>query len=377
LATARSFTSLDFFAGSGLVSSALKPYFHTVWANDICPKKAKYYQANHADHKFVLDDIKNINGTLLPSSDLVWASFPCVDLSLAGNRGGLKAERSGLYWEWMRVVDQLKKRPKVLAIENVEGLYSSACGEDYLSLHNSLIERGYIVGPIVIDAKHWVPQSRVRAFVIAVDSKYNISDHIDNQLNWAHPKSVQKVINKIPESVIWKMPQPKMVKTNFQDVVDFGAPTDSPEKLKKNLSMVPERHMAYLKNLPEKRFAAPGYKRTRNGKQVLELRFDNLAGCLRVPRGGNSRQYVVIKDGNEFKSRLLTSAETARLMGAPSDFKLPGTYNETYAAMGDAVAYPVVKYLAQNLLSQLMNCKTKISGKRKQPKSPKHIEAQP
>lgn len=98
----------------------------------------------------------------------------------------------------------------------------------------------------------------------------------------------------------------------------------------------------------------PGYKRIRNGKQVLELRFDGIAGCLRTPEGGSSRQFLVIKENGSFKTRLLTIKEAAALMGAPKNYKLPGTYNDGYKAMGDAVAVPVSRYLAKNLLAPLV-----------------------
>ena len=116
--------------------------------------------------------------------------------------------------------------------------------------------------------------------------------------------------------------------------------------------MIPDKHRALLK--AAKLAVAPGYKRTRASKQVLELRFDGVAGCLRTPKGGSSRQFLVLKRGNELATRLLTVRETARLMGAPETFQLPGTYNDGYKAMGDAVAVPCAHFLAQNLLGPLM-----------------------
>ena len=96
-----------------------------------------------------------------------------------------------------------------------------------------------------------------------------------------------------------------------------------------------------------------GYKRTRHGQQRLELRFDGIAGCLRTPKGGSSRQVLVLKRNGEIHSRLLTARETARLMGAPEDYWLPEKYNDAYMAMGDAVAVPAVHYLAEHLLFPL------------------------
>ena len=92
------------------------------------------------------------------------------------------------------------------------------------------------------------------------------------------------------------------------------------------------------------------YKRTRRdetGKKIqrAEIRFDEIAGCLRTPAGGSSRQVIVLADGCEVRSRLISSAETARLMGLPDDYVLPDNYNEAYHLTGDGVIVPVVGFL--------------------------------
>ena len=98
---------LDFFAGSGLVTEALKSYFTVAWANDVCKKKAAVYRANHPKKRFHLCSIHTINGADLPPATLSWASFPCQDLSLAGNLQGIMSTRSGLVWQWLRVMDEM------------------------------------------------------------------------------------------------------------------------------------------------------------------------------------------------------------------------------------------------------------------------------
>ena len=98
---------------------------------------------------------------------------------------------------------------------------------------------------------------------------------------------------------------------------------------------------------------ATGYRRTRHGEQQLELRFDGIAGCLRTPEGGSSKQYLVVKKNDEIHARLLTVREAARLMGAPDSFILPGSYNDGYKAMGDAVAMPVAQFIGENFLTKL------------------------
>ena len=109
-------TFVDFFAGSGLVTQGGKHACISVWSNDICPKKAAVYTANHGSNHFHLGSIEHVCGTTIPKGDIVWASFPCQDLSLAGKMGGLAASRSGLFWEWLRVLDEMPAFVKVFGI---------------------------------------------------------------------------------------------------------------------------------------------------------------------------------------------------------------------------------------------------------------------
>ena len=89
---------LDFFAGSGLVTEALRHEFRAVWANDNSRKKAEVYRVNHGSDHFDGRSVEDVGGDDVPDAVLSWASFPCQDLSLAGNLDGIHGERSGLIW---------------------------------------------------------------------------------------------------------------------------------------------------------------------------------------------------------------------------------------------------------------------------------------
>lgn len=346
---------LEFFAGSGLVSQGLKGIFRPVWANDICPKKAAVYIANHGAQNFHLDSIANVKGQDLPPTPLAWASFPCQDLSLAGLTEGIHAARSGLVWQWLRIIDEMDTPPPLLVAENVAGLVSVAGGSHYRTLHQALTERGYLVGAMLIDAAHWVPQSRQRVFVVAIKADVKIPKGLTSPgPTWLHPEAVRKAAAGVDGWVWWNMPTPPTRRQRLSDIVEWDAAFADSEAEARNIRLISPKHAALLDILPKhKPFAAPGYKRTRNGKQVLELRFDNLAGCLRTPGGGSSRQVLVISEKGKLRSRLLTVREAARLMGAPENYKIPGSYNDGYKAMGDAVAVPVARWLARKLLYPL------------------------
>lgn len=344
----------DFFAGSGLVTEGLKGSFRAVWANDICPKKAAIYRANHGCEYFRIGAIEKVRGADLPAVDLAWASFPCQDLSLAGAQAGLTGRRSGLVWEWLRVMDEMDNAPCLLVAENVLGLVSTDGGTPYQRLHEALVQRGYQAGAVLLDAIHWVPQSRPRVFVVAAPQSFDISAFSAPGPTWAHHPSILRAMAGLKGWVWWRLPTPGPRRTNLADVLEAGAPVHDAETAAHNLSLLSPAHKRRLQEELADRFVvAAGYKRTRAGQQVLELRFDRVSGCLRTPRGGSSRQTLVVRDGDGATTRLLTPREAARLMGAPETYRLPGRYNQVYGAMGDAVAAPVAEYLARHLLRPL------------------------
>jgi DNA (cytosine-5)-methyltransferase 1 len=343
---------LEFFAGSGLVAYGMKQYFNAIWANDICEKKAAVYSANHDKQHFHLGSIADVKGCDLPAAPLSWASFPCQDLSVAGLIAGIDGKRSGLVWEWLRVMDEMKDMPSVLVAENVVGLMSVDGGSQYRMLHEALRSRGYLVGVVQLDAIHWVPHSRPRVFVIAVKETVDIpAALLTDGPTWLHSSSVVTAAKGVDGWLWWNLPMPKPRKSDLADIIEWDAECHDAATSARNIGMIPARHRKLLEEATVA--VAPGYKRTRAVGQVLELRFDGVAGCLRTPKGGSSRQFLVLKRGKELATRLLTVRETARLMGAPDSFKLPGTYNDGYKAMGDAVAAPCARHLAQHLLAPL------------------------
>ena len=101
------------------------------------------------------------------------------------------------------------------------------------------------------------------------------------------------------------------------------------------------------------------YKRTRENLkgeklQRAEVRFDEIAGCLRTPAGGSSGQTILVIEGDNIRSRLLSPRETARLMGLPDSYALPERYNDAYHVAGDGLVVPVVRHLAAYLLEPIL-----------------------
>ncbi len=360
-------SALDFFAGSGLVRLGLEPLFKTIWANDNCPKKAAVYHANFESNDFTFQDIEIVRGEELPMADLAWASFPCQDLSLAGNLLGMKeGTRSGLFWQWIRVLDALgaaKRRPAVLCAENVVGFLSAEKGKHFKAAYQALRERGFLAGALVVDARMFLPHSRPRAFLIAVSTEVSLKGLTQTMPSQPfHTDPVVRAANVINDAnwVWWSLPAQTEHVQRFANLCEIDAPCDPSAKTEELLGMLSDRNRTKLKMAVRSGtlLIGTGYRRTRatDGKgkaQRLEVRFDGLAGCLRTPNGGSSRQVVLIINKGRVRSRLMTVRECARLMGANDEFQLPGSYNDGYRAMGDAVAVPVTQFLAKHLLAPL------------------------
>lgn len=337
----------EFFAGSGLVSLGLSSSFKACWANDISERKRRVYAANLDASIFNLGDIAEVVGSDLPDAQLSWASFPCQDLSVAGKIGGIHSDRSGLVWHWMRIIDELDNRaPLVVCLENVSGLMSSNNGDDYRYLHEQLSARGYAVGAVLVNASLFVPQSRPRVFVIA--TRGPIPEGMTSPVaTWLHPGSVAKVGRTIENFVWWTAERPCDRRLEIDQLIE-----DVPFDKNAVVSLIPKSHLSKFD--ASGRSYATAYRRTRAGKQVLELRCDGIAGCLRTPGGGSSKQFLVHRGDRGLEARLLTVREVARLMGAPDSWDLPGSDNDGYFAMGDAVVAPVAEWLGKTFLYPLV-----------------------
>ena len=359
-------TFLDFFAGAGLVRLGLEPSWSCTWANDIDARKQEVYEAEFGAGEFTLGDVAGVAVDSLPAgADMAWASFPCQDLSLAGSRKGMKAERSGTYWEfWRLMCDSLDRgeRPPLIVIENVVGMLY---GRDFPILCESLAALGMQFGPLVIDARQFLPQSRPRVFVVAVDSRVDCSllasEEIDDTVPW-FTKAVRSAHEKMPEALReswrwWRLPEPSSTIPSVEHMVEerpTGVEWHKPDETTRLLGMMTPLNLEKT-NLAIERGPSVGflYKRIRGGVQRAEVRFDGVAGCLRTPQGGSSRQIVLVIDDGRVRSRLLSPREAARLMGVPDSFWLPPKYNDAYRAIGDGVAVPVVRWLSDSLLVHL------------------------
>jgi DNA (cytosine-5)-methyltransferase 1 len=263
------------------------------------------------------------------------------------------------------------RAPAVIVLENVCGTLSSHGGRDFESIASALSVR-YRFGAVVLDAAAFLPQSRPRLFVVAAREGLGIPNLLRTgapDSRW-HPVPLIKAYAKLPRSIAsrwiwWSLPSPTGRRAVFSDVIEEepeGVSWHPVEETEKLVSMMSGANLAKLRLAQRagRRMVGAIYKRTRHdnaGEKVqrAEIRFDDVAGCLRTPAGGSSRQSILIVEGDGLRSRLLSPREAARLMGLPDHYILPKNYNHAYHLAGDGVAVPVVRHLAGHILEPLLH----------------------
>jgi len=369
----------EFFAGGGMVRAGLGAGWSCLFANDFDLKKTEVYKTNCRKLNWGASalkpgDVRNVEAGDLPGvADLAWASFPCQDLSLAGGGAGLRGDRSGTFWPFWQLIKDLRadgRAPRAIALENVCGTLTSHEGKDFMAIAAALAKEGYQFGAVVIDAALFVPQSRPRLFIIGVREDIAIPAGLiraDPTPPW-HTRSLRvaydRLTKKTRESwVWWNIPAPAKRNSCFADLIEEN-PTSvawhTEAERRRLLRMMSDINLEKVEAAKKTGRLMVGaiYKRTRFDEddekvQRAEIRFDDIAGCLRTPAGGSSRQLILVVRGQDVRSRLISTRETARLMGLPDEYELPENYNEAYHLTGDGVVVPVVRHIAAHVLEPL------------------------
>lgn len=251
------------------------------------------------------EDIRKLDESKIPETDVWAAGFPCQDLSLArmGPRSGLRGLQSGLFHDFMRLVRS--RTPRAIILENVHGLLSSHGGRDFAIVLKALDELGYGVAWRVLNSKDFgVPQQRRRVYIIAM--------HRD-------PRGPGQVLFE-SECGDWnskKGRQDEEKSTSlFQTIIgDSG-----------------------------------------KGPLVKSIAHCIYAESARHTGTDWSRNYVWYPDG---RVRRFTPNEVERVQGFPVDWTLPREFDERqadridslrYHAIGNAVTPPVARWVGERLL---------------------------
>jgi DNA (cytosine-5)-methyltransferase 1 len=365
----------EFFCGGGMARAGLEPEWGCLFANDADPRKGAAYAANWGSEQLRIADVASLRAAELPGrADLAWASFPCQDLSLAGAGAGLNGARSGAFWGFCSIMRALRaqgRAPRLIVLENVAGMLTSKGGADFAAICAALQGLGYRFGALTIDAVDFLPQSRPRVFIVAIRR----GDAPPSWLVSPGPPprhvstSLQRAAAALPPALAadwlwWRAPEPPRANLRLADCLDVEPPAarwhnvQQTARLLAALSPASRRDIALACAGGERAIGAL-FRRTRpdggGGVRVqAEARFDGLAGCLRTPGGGSSRQFLIVVAGDTTRTRLLSPREAARLMGLPEAYVLPARATDAFHLLGDGVAPPVVRFLSESLLLPLV-----------------------
>ncbi len=354
-------TAAEFFAGIGLVRLALeRQSWQVCFANDIDPSKAEMYRHNwpHDDHLHV-GDVHALSAADVPECDLFTASFPCNDLSIAGRWDGLNGKESSAFWGLIRILREMgSRRPRLVLLENVLGFLMSHDGRDFETALQALNELDYSVDAFILNAAHWVPQSRARLFVVAS------LDPEDNRQSMAWQSDVRpdilcRFINSHPD-ILWALrPLPALPKRSarlsevIEDLADEDPHWWSRDRVDYFMGQLSDRHAEQARAMidaPTVSYAT-AFRRVRKERSMAELRTDGIAGCLRTPRGGSGRQILFKAGKGKHQVRLLTARECARLQGVPDDYVIDVPLNQALFGFGDAVCVPVVEWIVRHSIN--------------------------
>lgn len=360
-------TVAEFFAGIGLMRMGLEQAgWQVVWANDMDEAKKRMYEGHFRNDTAHFDpgDVHKIQSGTIPPVTLATASFPCNDLSLAGSRGGLAGKHSGAFWGFIEAIKGMgENKPPIVMLENVSGFLTSKKGKDFSEACLALNGLGYSVDAFIVNASLFVPQSRVRMFIIGKQEGPQTIQSSKAPIcpeSQCRPRVLADFITKNSE-IRWSLRDlPKIIpsKKKLVGIIE-KLPADSTYWWSKQRSeyllnqMSPKHRLIADKMIAGKMITyGTAFRRVRNGRSMAELRTDGIAGCLRTPRGGSGRQILFVAGKGKYAVRLLTPKECARLMGA-GDFKISVPLNQALFGFGDAVCVSVIRWIAENYLNPI------------------------
>jgi len=375
-------TFCEFFAGIGLVREGLLASgWSCIYANDISAKKQAMYESHFegATH-FHLGDVwkmEEVVERIIGRPFLATASFPCIDLSLAGHYRGFGGEHSSSFFGFVNVLQALgDRRPPLVMLENVTGFLTSRDGGDFAQAAKTLAGLGYWIDALVLDAKNFVPQSRPRVFLIGVADGLHppgavrqtpgqwIPDLWKSKVaasNSVRSSKLIRLMEKVELATGWialDVASPPVLKTQLADLADLDDQQEwwNTEEVQRHYAMMSERHKKHVDDLLAEggRHVGAIFRRGRNHQQRAEVRFDGLAGCPRTPRGGSAKQIIIFVDKGRLRMRWMSAREYARLQGA-ENFPLDGDKMQLLFGFGDAVCVPVIRWIDAQVLTPIFN----------------------
>ena len=274
--------------------------------------------------------------------DLLCGGFPCQDVSVAGKRAGLEGNRSGLFWEFVRVARSV--RPTTILLENVPGLLSSNTGRDFRTVVGALVELGYGVAWRVLNSRFFgVPQRRRRVFVLGVltDGDTRIASE-----RAAEILSVGSRCERHPAKGQEKGPETSVASLSG---LGSGGPDDNDGKNGRLVTAITTRSGNTQDDQQTTQLVA--YSVTPESGQGTDLRVCRVdtspaLGAAALQKDADRG----VKVASASSVRRLTPTECERLQGFPDGWTAFGADSRRYAALGDAVTVNVAEWIGRRIM---------------------------
>ena len=363
-------TFVEYFAGIGLVRLGLEQAgWRVIYANDIDPAKYEMYRGAYGDTPYYsVSDVFTLDPQSIPSATLATCSFPCIDLSLAGNQNGLGGKHSSAFWGFVEILrQQADQSPPIVLLENVSGWLHSNEGQDFRLTIQALNRLGYACDVFELDALRFTPQSRPRVFVIGtklLKPQQTLTGLLERSTS-IMPKHLLKAVRANPDLdwVDMSIPEPPSLRRSglTSEIIERLADEDSrwwsKEEAARHLDMMAPSHRQRVDELAK----APRivyrtvFRRMRQGSQRAEVRHTDTAGCLRTGRGGSSRQILLEAGNDRVRMRHMTPREYARLQGVPDSYQIAVPDVQAWTGFGDAVCVPALAWIGANILNPLLS----------------------
>ena len=365
---------LSLFDGCHMFGHALRSVGAECVGTSEIDKHAAAVTAHHYPKTPALGDVRNVETT---TADLIVAGFPCQDLSVAGDRRGLAGERSGLFWEIIRIARD--NATPWLLLENVPGLLSSNGGRDMGAVLGALGKLGYGWAYRVLDAQHFgVPQRRRRVFIVgSLGSSRRASEVLFERESVRGDSAPSREAGASSARITsgragnWRWPAdvaPTLEKSsglgNDQDVFSCKAAIFQPvvadfaQMTSKTNGSNPQPGDPAPTMATSSRLTAFSVSlRGRDGGSVAEVG-GPVSHALRASQGGGDKPHALTGGG----VRRLMPIECERLQGLPDDWTKHGrkpdgaTYEQSdsarYRMIGNGGAVPVVEWIGRRIMGQ-------------------------
>ena len=327
------FTFIDLFAGIGGFRIPLQELGgKCVFSSEFNHHAQRAYELNFGEVPF--GDITKLDINIVPKHNVLCAGFPCQPFSISGKMKGFEDTRGTLIYHVFEIIE--KRKPEVVLLENVKHLVYHDKKRTLATIIKHLEELGYVVSKKVLNASDFgVPQNRERIIIIG---------HKNKTFDFSKIKKHQKPVLK-----------------DFLDKENDFEYLDEPytildEQKKQDSGLI---FAGYRNKTIRKAGVRPGTEHlSRVHKQPNRI-YSTEGVHPALPSQESSGRFWI---WHEEKVRKLTIEECYRIMGFPDNFKMIYNRSELYKQIGNSVAIPMIKAVAEQIKTQLLNAKTILNG---------------